>query len=179
MSGWILYDSNNSGGSFWLTDENWRDLEAAGWHVEWNYAVEGRYVRYGGKPTDVSVESGRRYADTWEDATKRPVVGQPDWPDAHPDHQGGTVCLVAASYEEALALRAQHGGYFGTLAVSALKRGNSADELVAEFESITGQDASAEGCNCCGPPHSFEWHDDDGTTARASMRVTNTELVWS
>lgn len=26
---------------------------------------------------------------------------------------------------------------------------------IAEFEYITGQDASAEGCPCCGPPHSF------------------------
>lgn len=31
----VEYDSNNSGGSWWLTDENWKALEAAGWEVEW------------------------------------------------------------------------------------------------------------------------------------------------
>lgn len=31
----VEYSSNNSGGSFWLSDQNWRDLEAAGWTVEW------------------------------------------------------------------------------------------------------------------------------------------------
>ena len=31
----VTYDSNNSGGSWWLTDQNWLDLEAAGWKVDW------------------------------------------------------------------------------------------------------------------------------------------------
>lgn len=31
----VEYDSNNSGGSWWLTDEDWHNLEAAGWDVEW------------------------------------------------------------------------------------------------------------------------------------------------
>jgi hypothetical protein len=31
----VSYSSNNSGGSWWLNDENWRALEAAGWEVEW------------------------------------------------------------------------------------------------------------------------------------------------
>ena len=31
----ITYNSNNSGGSWWLTDDNWRDLERAGWEVDW------------------------------------------------------------------------------------------------------------------------------------------------
>ena len=26
---------------------------------------------------------------------------------------------------------------------------------VEEFERVTGQDASDEGCNCCGQPHNF------------------------
>lgn len=29
------YDSNNSGGHWWLTDEDWKALEAAGWKVDW------------------------------------------------------------------------------------------------------------------------------------------------
>lgn len=31
----VTYTSNNSGGSWWLTDQNWLDLEAAGWSVDW------------------------------------------------------------------------------------------------------------------------------------------------
>jgi hypothetical protein len=30
------YSSNNSGGDWWLTDQNWFDLEKAGWAVDWN-----------------------------------------------------------------------------------------------------------------------------------------------
>jgi hypothetical protein len=29
------YDSNNSGGDWWLTDENWQALEEADWKVRW------------------------------------------------------------------------------------------------------------------------------------------------
>lgn len=31
----IEYQSNNSGGSWWLNDEQWLALERAGWQVEW------------------------------------------------------------------------------------------------------------------------------------------------
>jgi len=31
----VAYDSNNSGGSWWLKDKDWKDLEEAGWHVHW------------------------------------------------------------------------------------------------------------------------------------------------
>ena len=31
----ITYYSNNSGGYWWLTDENWYALENAGWVVDW------------------------------------------------------------------------------------------------------------------------------------------------
>ena len=33
--GRIEYNAINSGGSWWLTDEDWHALEAAGWKVEW------------------------------------------------------------------------------------------------------------------------------------------------
>lgn len=32
---YVKYSSNNSGGYWWLTDEDWRNLEAAGWVVDW------------------------------------------------------------------------------------------------------------------------------------------------
>lgn len=31
----VEYRSNNSGGDWWLTDNDWKNLEAAGWKVEW------------------------------------------------------------------------------------------------------------------------------------------------
>lgn len=31
----VEYSSNNSGGNWWLTDQNWLDLEKAGWEVAW------------------------------------------------------------------------------------------------------------------------------------------------
>lgn len=38
----IKYRSNNSGGSWWLTDQQWQALEDAGWTVEWGgYIDEG------------------------------------------------------------------------------------------------------------------------------------------
>lgn len=32
---YIEYSANNSGGSWWLTDEDWKILEEAGWEVIW------------------------------------------------------------------------------------------------------------------------------------------------
>lgn len=31
----VRYSSNNSGGSWWLDDEDWYNLEKAGWKVDW------------------------------------------------------------------------------------------------------------------------------------------------
>ena len=31
----IRYDSNNSGGDWWLTDEDWKNLEKVGWVIDW------------------------------------------------------------------------------------------------------------------------------------------------
>jgi hypothetical protein len=31
----IKYSSNNSGGNWWLKDEDWLNLASAGWNVEW------------------------------------------------------------------------------------------------------------------------------------------------
>ena len=32
----VEYQSNNSGGSWWLEDHHWKALEDAGWDVEWD-----------------------------------------------------------------------------------------------------------------------------------------------
>lgn len=48
----VEYDSNNSGGGWWLNDRQWKDLEAAGWEVDW-YAGKTRPFR------DNPYENGR------------------------------------------------------------------------------------------------------------------------
>lgn len=35
MTIFVNYKSNNSGGTWWLTDEDWHSLAAAGWIVRW------------------------------------------------------------------------------------------------------------------------------------------------
>lgn len=32
---YVRYSSNNSGGDWWLSDDDWRALSAEGWEVEW------------------------------------------------------------------------------------------------------------------------------------------------
>lgn len=91
----VTYTSNNSGGHWWLSDKDWRDLEAAGWTL------------------------------------KPPYGGQERW--------------------------------LGAIATEASKDFPTMREAVEEFEAITGQDASAEGCNCCGPPHYFSGRAEDGS----------------
>ena len=105
----IEYSSNNSGGAWWLTDENWLALEAAGWKVEW---VRDRTDGFFGCDRD--------------------------------------------------------GRWLGALAKEASKDFDSPAEAIREFERITGQNASDEGCNCCGAPHSFSWDAPDGEWGYAS-----------
>lgn len=56
---YIEYDSNNSGGGWWITDQNWKDLEAAGWEVQWfkNEASNGYKERF----CDALAMKARRY----------------------------------------------------------------------------------------------------------------------
>lgn len=42
----------------------------------------------------------------------------------------------------------------------AFKPFNNIQEALKEFEELTGEDVTAEGCNCCGAPHSFTWGKD-------------------
>jgi hypothetical protein len=92
----IKYTSNNSGGDWWLSDDDWRNLADAGWRVEW-------------------------------------IKDDPYW-----QENGGV-----------------GDRWLGALARSAIRDGLSMAEAIAEFERVTGQDANAEGCHCCGEPHYF------------------------
>lgn len=101
---YVEYSSNNSGGSWWLSDADWKALEEAGWEVDWYKDEEG----------------------SWADAD---------------------------------------GRWLGALASRATRRGLSLRDAILEWESITGEDAAALGCNCCGTPHNFyEYNDDDSMT---------------
>lgn len=93
----VRYSSNNSGGSWWLADDQWKALEAAGWEVEWY--------------------------------KKGALMSRPD----------------------------KDGKYrfLGALASYAYLECESIEEAVESFERITGEDASASGCDCCGQPHYF------------------------
>jgi hypothetical protein len=47
------------------------------------------------------------------------------------------------------------GRWLGAAATSASKDFPSLADAIREWESVVGLDASDEGCNCCGAPHSF------------------------
>jgi hypothetical protein len=42
---YVKYDSNNSGGRWWLKDEDWKALEAAGWEVRWFANKDLKYFK--------------------------------------------------------------------------------------------------------------------------------------
>jgi hypothetical protein len=133
MSVIVKYDSNNSGGSFWLSTEDWEALAKAGWNVHW-YDPNNRW---GGRP-----------ASAYEEPMK--------------------ACIKVDGVE-----------VLGALASSAAKEFDNPADAIPEFERITGQDASDVGCNCCGPPHSFEYEDQDGKTHYASAYVTETSIGFA
>lgn len=47
--------------------------------------------------------------------------------------------------------------WLGCIAQYAFKIASSPSEAMKDFEKITGQDITDEGCNCCGAPHNFSW----------------------
>ena len=106
----VEYSTNNSGGNYWLTKEDWRALQDAGWLImDWDNSVydeKGQYV---------------------PDENGLPMVSHP-------------ADLDKAHY--------------------AFKLFDNIQEALVEFEKLTGQNVSDEGCNCCGAPHSFTWGKD-------------------
>lgn len=94
----VKYISNNSGGDWWLKDEDWYNLEKSGWNVHWFKNETNQYMS----------------AD-------------------------------------------KDGRWLRALAKYAEKEFDSPSDAMKEFEKITSQKVSDEGCNCCGAPHSFEW----------------------
>lgn len=66
----IKYDSNNSGGGWWLEDKDWYDLEAAGWVVRWlkDDELYSKYVREDGRWLGALATSATREGLSLEDA---------------------------------------------------------------------------------------------------------------
>jgi len=97
-----------------------------------------------------------------------------------PRTDGGMSKVPLSAYSDPLAPcpRDRLARYLCAEAVSAAKRFECKEDAVEEFERITGQDTSDEGCGCCGPPHEFTALYDDGRKEYASAEATRTELIW-
>lgn len=105
VKNYVQYSHNNSGGVDWLTSDDWKKLEEAGWIL-----------------SDRNTYSNRIY--------------------------------------------------------SAKRIGLSLHDAIVEWESTTGLDAAAEGCNCCGRPHDFtEYGENDKFVAE--MVVNRAPSTWS
>lgn len=70
------------------------------------------------------------------------------------------------------------GRWLGALATRAEKEFDSPEEGISEWESITGQTATDEGCNCCGPPHNFTF-EQGGKTQYFSVTYGAISSGWS
>ena len=124
---WYEYSSNNSGGNWWLSDENWKQLEEEGWFVIW----------------------GGLYFCNSKDSWSAPPAGAPTCT--------AKQCHGHRRYNSYEAVVAAGDGvrWLGALARDAWKKFHSEGEAIAEWERITGQNVEDEGCSCCGSPHSI------------------------
>ena len=85
----VEYDSNNSGGSWWLSDNDWLNLEKAGWTVHWQKDSKfnsGRERFLGALATSATVEadSVEHAIRMWQEVIQQdpeeagcPCCGQP------------------------------------------------------------------------------------------------------
>lgn len=142
---YIEYHTNNSGGDWWLSDKDWKNLEKAGWVVHWYHDPKA------------------------DDHVHDPVPNSSDL--SHHTHSYGDDVLVPA--------KPSGDDFLGARATSAAKVTDDPDGAVEEFEILTNSTASDEGCNCCGPPHSFTFHNDKDETTYLRTRVTGYETGWS
>ncbi len=146
---YVEYESNNSGGSWWLKDEHWKALEAAGWKVQW-VSLENLFT-----------EDGGNYVREADGTPKLVPLGQ------------GNSHFVSLSREGA------DGEYrwLGALAKNAFRVGVSMREAADEWERITGMGATDAGCACCGQPHTFTEYDDNGEYVTSGPSVSY-EAHW-
>lgn len=132
----VIYNSNNSGGGWWLEDKDWQALEDAGWTVHW-------------KPPGQGLNHGDMRAYDFDICLDKTTSFNPD------------------------------ASYLGAKARSAAKEFASLDEAISEWEDVTGERASDEGCNCCGPPHEFSYRNEEtGKKGYGQMYVKETAFLW-
>lgn len=60
----------------------------------------------------------------------------------------------------------------------AFKRFDSIQEAIREFEKLTKQDVTEEGCNCCGPPHEFKWSSSGCVTGTCDCNGPHKDYNW-
>ena len=146
---YVEYDSNNSGGGWWLKTADWQALEDAGWIVHWIHDLIPVYDKDGLKC----------YVDNVDNPTHTHSVEDGEY-----DHKWGA---HKHKYSDQLVPAVWNGeDWLGAAAQSAVKVVANEEEAMAaisEFERLTGSRASDEGCNCCGPPHSFKLEMEDGS----------------
>lgn len=123
----ITYTSNNSGGGWRLKDKDWKALEKAGWYILWG----GQYFCH----SDLN------------------IFGKPEDKPEPCDKEDS--CKGHRKYDK--WTESKNNRHLGALAKEAWKEFDTIKEAIEEFEKITKQDVTDEGCNCCGCPHTFEW----------------------
>ena len=131
LVGLLIYDSNNSGGRWWLKDADWEALETAGWTVHW-------------KQTDRLLEKSPEFGLYSDDLLRRCPKREIGW--------------------------------LGTFATSAAIETDDPRGTIREWERVTGQSASDVGCNCCGPPHNFEYREEGRKPRHFHAVVSETTL---
>ena len=70
------------------------------------------------------------------------------------------------------------GRYMGALATTAEISTDDPKATIRQWETLVGQNAADEGCNCCGPPHDFYWEDINGGRHHLSDFVVRQNAVW-
>lgn len=79
----IAYKSNNSGGDWWLDDDDWRNLERLGWVVDWKDSRWLGALAVSAKREGVTMEQAREefYAATGQTGYEEgcSCCGAPHW----------------------------------------------------------------------------------------------------
>jgi hypothetical protein len=147
---YVEYRSNNSGGSWWLKDKDWRALERAGWVVAWEH-LEHIYTDAGDHQHD---ERG---------VPKLVPVGEGN----------GEFGSFARKGKDG---KYRHLGALATTAY--LPNTTDLRKAAAEFERVTGANVCDPGCPCCGQPHRFTSYDDEGKYIASGPDNESHTLSW-
>jgi hypothetical protein len=77
----LNYNSNNSGGDWWLSDEDWLKLEAAGWTVEWFKEQKDGFLRKGERVLGALASSASKDFESPDAGIEewQEIIGQDPW----------------------------------------------------------------------------------------------------